>query len=118
MLHKAVLEAYPLERPPQTTMTPPIMIGCPLIPPSLKGPLAGGMGVEEVEVARVVVTLMKLTSLEEGIRKRMDFQVRSKSPNLGARRVILMMWLMPLGRGLTVSPTIMIIMRILISCPW
>ena len=53
-----------------------------------------------------------------GIRKRMDFQVRSKSPNLGARRVILIMWPMPLGSGPTVSPTIMIIMRILISCPW
>ena len=53
-----------------------------------------------------------------GIRKRMDFLVRSKSPNLGARRVILMMWPMPLGSGPSVSPTIMIIMRIPISCPW
>ena len=65
-----------------------------------------------------VVTLMEPVPLGGGIRKRMDFQVKSKSPNLGARRVILMMWLMPLGSGPAVSPTIMIIMRILISCPW
>ena len=43
---------------------------------------------------------------------------KKEKKNLGARRVILMMWLMPLGSGLTVSPTIVIIMRILISCPW
>ena len=81
-------------------------------------PPTGGMGAEEVKVARVVVTLMELTPLGGGVRKRMDFQVKSKSPNLGARRVILMMWPMPLGSGPTVSPTIVIIMRILISCPW
>ena len=81
-------------------------------------PPAGGMGAEEVEVAGVVVTPMELASLGGGIRKRMDFLVRSKFPNLGARKVILMMWLMPLGSGPTVSPTIVIIMRILISCPW
>ena len=81
-------------------------------------PPTGGMGAEEVKVARVVVTSMELALLGGDVRKRMDFQVKSKSPNLGARRVILMMWLMPLGSGLTVSPTIMTIMRILISCPW
>ena len=70
------------------------------------------MGADEVEVAGVVVTLM------EPAKKGMDFQVKSKSQNLGARRVILMMWPTPLGSGPTVSPTIMIIMRILISCPW
>ena len=51
------------------------------------------------------------------MKKRMDFQVKSKSPNLEARRAILMMWPTPLGSGPAVSPTIMIIMRILISCP-
>ena len=69
----AVLEAYLLERPPPTTMPPLMMMGCPLIPPFLKGPLAGGMGAKEVKVARVVVTLMELTPLEGGKRKRMDF---------------------------------------------
>ena len=76
------------------------------------------MGAGEVEVAGVVVTLMEPAPLGGGVRKRMDFQVKSKSLNLGARRVILMMWPTPLGSGPTVSPTIMIIMRILISCPW
>ena len=52
-----------------------------------------------------------------GIRKRMDFQVKSKSPNLEARRAILMMWPMPLGSGPTVSPTVVIIMRILNLMP-
>ena len=95
-----------------------MMTGYPLILPSQIGPSAGAVGAEEVKVARVVVTLMELASLGGGVRKRMDFQVRSKSPNLGARRVILMMWPMPSGSGPAVSPTIMIIMRILISCPW
>ena len=100
------------------TANPLTMTGYPLILPSQIGPPAGGVGAEEVEVARMVVTPMELAPLGGGIRKRMDFPVRSKSPNLGARRVILMMWPMPLGSGPTVSPTIVIIMRILISCPW
>ena len=103
--------------PPATT-NPQMMTGYPLILPSQIGPSTGGVGAEEVKVAGVVVTSMELAPLWGGIRKRMDFQVRSKSSNLGARRVILMMWPMPLGSGTTVSPTIMIIMRILISCPW
>ena len=100
------------------TVNPLTMMGYPLILPSQIGPSAGGMGAEEVKVAGVVVTPMELAPLGGGIRKRMDFLVRSKSLNLGARRVILMMWPMPLGSGPAVSPTIVIIMRILISCPW
>ena len=100
------------------TTNPLTMMGYPLILPSQISPPAGGVGAEEVKVAGVVVTPMELIPLGGGIRKRMDFQVKSKSSNLGARRVILMMWLMPLGSGPTVSPTIVIIMRILISCPW
>ena len=76
------------------------------------------MGAEEVEVTEVVVTPMKLTPPEGGERKRMDFLVRSKSPNLGARRVILMMWPTPSGSGPVVSPTIVTTMMILTSCPW
>ena len=93
-------------------------MGYPLILPYPISPPTGGVGAEEVEVARVVVTLMEPTPLGEGVRKRMDFQVKSKSPNSEARRAILMMWSTPLDSGPTVSPTIMIIMRILISCPW
>ena len=78
--------------------------------------LAGGVGVEEVEVARVVVTPMKLASLEEGKRKRMDFLVRSKHQNLVVRRVIRMMWPTPLGSGSVVSPTTVTIMSIYTSC--
>ena len=81
-------------------------------------PPTGGKGVEGAKVAGVVVTPMALTPLGEGVRKRMDFQVRSRSLNLGARRVILMMWLAPSDSGLAVSHTIMIIMRICTSCPW
>ena len=102
------------------TANPLTTMGYPLILPSWisSPPPTGGMGAEEVKVAGVVVTRMEPTPLGGGIRKRMDFQVKSKSPNLGARRVILMMWPMPLGSGPAVSPTIVIIMRILISCPW
>ena len=118
VLLQALLLAHLWEGHLSATANPWTMMGYPLILTSQISPFAGGVGAEEVEVAGVVVTPMELAPLERGVRKRMDFLVRSKSPNLGARRVILMMWLTPLGSGLTVSPTIMIIMRILISCPW
>ena len=118
VLLRVLLLAHLCEGHLSTTANPLTMMGYPLILPSQISPFTGGVGAKEVKVARVVVTLMELAPLEPGIRKRMDFLVRSKSPNLGARRVILMMWPMPLGSGPTVSPTIMIIMRILISCPW
>ena len=92
-------------------------MGCPQIPLSRTGPLAEGVGAEEVEVTGVVVTPMKLTPPEGGKRKRMDFLVRSKSLNLEVRRVILMTWPMPLGSGPIVSLTTMTIMRIPTSCP-
>ena len=76
------------------------------------------MGAEEAKVARAVVTLMGPPPLGEDIRKRMDFQVKSRFPNLEARRAMLMMWLAPLGSGPTVSRTIVITMRIPTSCPW
>ena len=75
-------------------------------------------GSQGVKVTGVVVTLMKLTPLEGGKRKRMDFLARSKSLNLGTRRVILMMWIMPLGSGPIVSLITVTIMRIPTSCPW
>ena len=95
-----------------------MMTGYPLIPPSLISPFTRGVGAEEVEVIGVVVTPMRFSPPEGGKRKRMDSLARSKSPNLGARRVILMMWLMPLGSGPAVSLTIVITMRIPTSCPW
>ena len=76
------------------------------------------MGVEGAAVARVVVTLMALSPLGEGERKRMDFQVRSRSLNSEARRTILMMWPVPSDSGPTASRTIVITMRIRTSCPW
>ena len=82
------------------------------------GPPEGGVGTGEAEVAGVVVTLMGPTPLGEDVRKRMDFQVKSRSPNSEAKRAMLMMWPAPLGSGPTVSPTIVITMRILTSCPW
>ena len=112
-----VLEVCPLERLPPTTTTPLMMMGCPLIPPSQTGPLAGGVGAGEVEVTGVVVTPMKLLPLEGGERRRMDFLVRSISLNLKVRRVILMTWPMPLGSGPVVSLTTVTIMRIPTSCP-
>ena len=93
------------------------MTGYPLIPPSQIKPLAGGMGVEGAAAARAAVTPMVLTPLGEGVRKRMDFQVRSRYLNSEARRAILMMWLPPSDNGLTASRTIMITMRIRTSCP-
>ena len=118
VLHVAVPVAYLLERPSPITTTPPTMMGCLLIPLFLKEPLAGGVGVEEVEVARAVVTPMGVTPLEEDGRKRMDFPAKSKYLNSVVRRVIPMMWLMPLGSGLAVLPTTVTTMRIHTSCLW
>ena len=118
VLLRALLLAHLWEGHLSATANPLMTTGYPPIPPSQISPFTGGVGAEEVEVARVVVTPIELAPLERGVRKRMDFLVRSKSLNLGARRVILMMWPTPLGSGPAVSPTIMIIMRILISCPW
>ena len=100
------------------TANPLMMMGYQRIHPSLIGPPEEGVGAEEAKVAGVVVTLMGPTPLGEDVRKRMDFQVKSRSPNSEARRAMLMMWLAPLGSGPAVSPTIMITMRILTSCPW
>ena len=72
---------------------------------------------EGVEIARVVVTPMGLLPLGGDGRKRMGSLARSRFQNLGARRVILTMWPMPLGNGPVVSCIIMNIMRIPTSCP-
>ena len=93
--------------------------GVSTIPPSQTSPPpAGGVGVEGAKVAGAVVTLMALTPLGEDVRKRMDFQVRSRSPNSEARRAIRMMWPAPSGSGPAASHTIMITMKIHASCPW
>ena len=65
------------------------MTGYPPILPFQISPPAGGIGVEGAEA---VVTPMALTPLGEDVRKRMDFQVRSRSPNSEARRAIRMMY--------------------------
>ena len=102
----------------QAITNPLMMMEYPQIRPSQMGPPEGGVGAEGAEVARVVVTLMGPAPLGGDIRKRMDFQVNSRFWNLEARRAMLMMWLVPLGSGPTVSHTIMITMRIHTSCPW
>ena len=68
-----------------------MMTGYPQICPSPIGPPEGGLGAEEAEVAGVVVTLMGPTPLGGDVRKRMDFQVKSRSQNSEARRAMLMM---------------------------
>ena len=102
----------------QAIANPLMMTEYPRIRPSQMGPPEGGVGAEEAEVARVVVTLMGPIPLGGGIRKRIDFQVKSRFQNLEARRAMLMTWPAPLGSGPTVSPTIMVTMRIHTSCPW
>ena len=113
-----VLLSHLWEGHSQAITNPLMMTGYPRICPSQMDPPEGGMGAEEVEVAGVVVTLMGPAPLGEDIRKRMDFQVKSRFPNSEARRAMLMMWPVPLGSGPTVSPTIVITTRILTSCPW
>ena len=95
-----------------------MMTGYPRIPPLQIEPLIGGVGAKGATVAIVAVTLMALAPLGEGVRKRMDFRVRSRFLNSEARKAILMMWPVPSGSGLAASHTIMITMRIHTSCPW
>ena len=102
----------------QAITNPLMMMGYPRIRPSLIGPPEGGVGAEGAKVAGVVVTLMGPAPLGVDVRKRIDFQVKSRSPNSEARRAMLMMWPVPLGSGPAASPTIMITTRILTSCPW
>ena len=66
-------------------MTPPMMMECPLIPPSLKDPLAGGVGAEEVKVTGVVVTPMELAPLEEG-EKKDGFFSKIQIPKFGGKK--------------------------------
>ena len=112
-----VLSTHPWEGHSQSITNPQMMTGYPWIRPSQMDPPGGGMGAEEAEVVGAVVTLMGPAPLGGDVRKRMDFQVKSRFQNLEARRAMLMMWLVPLGSGLAVSPTIVITMRIHTSCP-
>ena len=117
VLHQVLLQTHLWEGHSQATTNPLMTTGYPWIHPSLISPPEGGMGAEGAKVARVVVTPMGPTPLGGDIRKRMDFQVKSRSPNLEARRAMLMMWPAPLDSGPAASPTIVITTRILISCP-
>ena len=95
-----------------------MMMGYPPIPPPQIEPPVGGMGAGGAAVTGVAVTPMALAPLGEGVRKRMDFRVRSRFLNSEARKAILMMWPVPSGSGLAASCTIVITTRIHTSCPW
>ena len=107
----------PVREAPPITITLLMRKGCPPIPPPLRSHLVRDGVAEEVEVTGVVATPMSLSTLERDKRKRIDFLVRSKSLNSEVRRVILMMWPIPLGSGPVVSLITMTIMRIPTSCP-
>ena len=102
---------------PSTTATPLMRKGYPLIPLPLGSHFIRGMVAEEIEVTGVVVIPMRLLPLEGGGRKRMGSLVRFRSRNLGARRVILMVWPTPLGNGPVALCIIANTMRIPTSCP-
>ena len=93
----------------QAIANPLMMTEYQQIHPSPMGPPEGDVGAEEAKVAGAVVTLMGLAPLGEDIRKRMDFRVKSRFPNLEARRAMLMTWPAPLDSGPAVSRTIVII---------
>ena len=117
VLSRAVLLVCLWEGRPPTTITLLMRKGYLLIPPPLRSHFVRGGVAGEIEVTRVVVTPMRLSPLEGGVRKRMSSLARSKSLNSGARRAILMMWLMPSGSEPIVSLITMNTMRIPTSCP-
>ena len=118
VLLRVLLLTHPWEGHSQAITNPLMRTGYLRIRPSPIDPPEGGVGVEEAKVAGVVVTQMGPAPLGEDVRKRMDFQVKSRSLNSEARRATLMMWPAPSGSGPAASPTIMITMRIRTSCPW
>ena len=118
VLLQVLLPTHLWEGHSQAIANPLMMTEYPQIHPFLMGPPEGDVGAEGAEVAEAVVTLMGPAPQGAEVRKRMDFQVKSRFPNLEARRAMLMMWPAPLGSGPAVSHTIMITMRILTSCPW
>ena len=71
----------PWEGHSPVTTNPLMMTGYPQIPPSQTSHPTRGMGVEGAAAAGAAVTPMVLTPLGEDVRKRMDFQVRSRYPN-------------------------------------
>ena len=71
----------------QATTNPLMTTGYPWISPSPIVPPEGGVGAGEAEVAGAVVTLIGPAPLGEDIRKRMDFQVKSRFPNSEAHDV-------------------------------
>ena len=92
--------------------------GYPLILPPLRSHFIRSGVADEIEVTGVVVTPTRLSPPKGGERKRMGSLARSKSLNLEARRVILMMWPMPLGSGPIVSLITVNTMRIPTLCPF
>ena len=63
VLLQVLLLTHLWERHSQAITNPLMMMGYPRIRPSQMGPPEGGVGAEEAEVARVVVTLMGPTPL-------------------------------------------------------
>ena len=70
----------------QVITNPLMMTGYPRIRPSQMDHPEGGVGAEEAEVARVVVTLLGPTPLGGDGRKKMDFQVKSRSPEFRGKK--------------------------------
>ena len=91
VLLRVVLPTHLWEGHSQAITNPLMMTGYPQIRSPQMDPSEGGVGAEEAEVAGVVVTLMGPAPLGEDVRKRMDFQVKSRFQNLEARRAMLMM---------------------------
>ena len=90
VLLQVVLPTHLWEDHSQTSANPLMMTEYPRIRPSQMGPPEGGVGAEEAEVAGAVVTLMGPTPPGGDVRKRIDFQVKSRFQNLEARRAMLM----------------------------
>ena len=68
------------------TTNPLTMMGHPLILPSLIRPPAGGVGAEEVKVARVVVTLMEPAPLRGRHKKKDGFSSKIQIPKFGGKK--------------------------------
>ena len=82
----ALLLAHLWEGHLSATANPLMMMGYPLILPSQIGPSTGGVGAEEVEVARVVVTPMEHAPLGGRHKKKDRFSSKIQIPEFGGKK--------------------------------
>ena len=86
VLLRVLMLTHLWERHSLATANPLMMMGYPRIRPSPIGPPEGGVGAEEAEIARVVVTLMEPAPLGGRRKKKDGFSSKIQIPKFGGKK--------------------------------